>query len=169
MTTFKKQNLTLFLTLSPNQKKENSSNPPNFPHQLYQNLKSEAKNTIAIVRCKSTKKNVAANVDLSYKKPLTAPGLCPSLKTLDRRLDETFDSPEVTHAFEILRTKMEKDYITKQLKKTRDNHMYFDATDNYISAEDIRSKYKKICKSKEYLEAKKSLLLRYSFSINGLF
>jgi hypothetical protein len=86
---------------------------------------------------------------------LTAAGLCPSLKTLDKRLDEAFDSPEATRAFEILRTKMEKD---KQLKKTRENHMYFDATDNYISAEDIRSKYKKICKSKEYLEAKKSLL-----------
>jgi hypothetical protein len=55
---------------------------------------------------------------------------------------------------------MEKDYVVKQLKKTHDNHMYFDATDNYISAEDIRSKYKKICKSKEYVEAKKSLLLK---------
>jgi hypothetical protein len=155
MTTFKKQNLTLFLTLSPNQKKGNSSSPLNFPHQLYQNLKSDPKSTIAIVKCKSIPKNVAANVDLSSKKPLTAAGLCPSLKTLDKRLDEAFDSPEATRAFEILRTKMEKD---KQLKKTRENHMYFDATDNYISAEDIRSKYKKICKSKEYLEAKKSLL-----------
>jgi hypothetical protein len=156
MTTFKKQNLTLFLTLSPNQKKENSSSPLNFPqHQLYQNLKSEPKSTIAIVKCKSIPKNVAANVDLSSKKPLTAPGLCPSLKTLNKRLDEAFDSPEATRAFEILRTKMEKD---KQLKKTRNNHMYFDTTNNYISAKDIRSKYKKIFKSKEYLEAKKSLL-----------
>ena len=160
MATSKKQNLTLFLTLSPNQKEENSLNPPNFPHQLYQNLKSKNKNTTAIVKCKSTAKNVAANVDLSYKKPLTEPGLCHSLKTLDRRLDETFASSEVTQAFEILRTKMEKDYVIKQLKKTRDNHMYFDDTDNYISAEDIRSKYKKICKSNEYLEAKKSLLLK---------
>jgi hypothetical protein len=160
MATFKKQNLTLFLTLSPSQKKGNSSNPPNFPHQLYQNLKSETKSTIAIVKCKLTAKNVAANVDWSSKKPLTAPGLCPSLKTLDKRLDEAFDSPKVTCAFEILRTKMEKDYVVKQLKKTHDNHMYFDATDNYISAEDIRSKYKKICKSKEYVEAKKSLLLK---------
>jgi hypothetical protein len=153
MTTCKKQNLTLFLTLSPNRKKENPSNPP---QQLYQNLKSDPKSTIAIVKCKSIPKNVAANVDLSSKKPLTAAGLCcPSLKTLDKRLDEAFNSPEATRAFEILRTKMEKD---NQLKKTRDNHMYFDATDNYISAEDIRSKYKKICKSKEYLEAKKLLL-----------
>jgi hypothetical protein len=157
MATFKKQNLTLFLTLSPTQKKGNSSNPLNFPHQLYQNLKSEPKNTIAIVKCKSIPKNVAANVDLLSKKPSTTPGLWPSLKTLDRRLDEAFDSPEVTRAFEILRTKMEKDYVVKQLEKTRDNHMYFDTTDNYISAEDIRSKYKKIFKSKEYVEAIKLL------------
>ena len=150
--TFQKQNLTLFLTLSPNQKKENPSNPPH--HQLRQNLKSDLESTIAIVKCKSIPKNVAASVDLSSKKPLTAPGLC-CLKALDKRLDEAFNSSEATHAFEILRIKMEKD---ERLKKTRDNHMYFDATDNYISAEDIRSKYKKIFKSKEYVEAKMSLL-----------
>ena len=153
MTTCKKQNLILFLTLSPSQKKENPSNPP---HQLYQNLKSDLKSTIAIVKCKSIPKNVAASVDLSSKKPLTAPGLCcPSLKALDKRLDEAFNSSEATRAFKILRIKMEKD---ERLKKTCDNHMYFDDTDNYISAEDIRSKYKKIFNSKEYLEAKMSLL-----------
>ena len=38
--------------------------------------------------------------------------------------------------------------------------MYFDDTNNYVSAEDIRSKYKKIFKSEEYLEAKKELLLK---------
>jgi hypothetical protein len=97
---------------------------------------------------------------LLYKKPLTEPGLCHSLKTLDDRLNETFDSPEVTRAFEVLRVKMEKDYAVKQFKKIDDSHMYFDDTNNYVSAEDIRSKYKKIFKSKEYLEAKKSLLLK---------
>jgi hypothetical protein len=104
--------------------------------QSHPAVQSPLKNTIAIVKCKSTTKNAAANADLSYKKPLTAHGLCPSLKALDKRLDETFDSPEVTQAFEILCTKMEKDYVVKQLKKTRDNHIYFDDTDNYISAED---------------------------------
>jgi hypothetical protein len=74
---------------------------------------------------------------------LAVHGLCPSLKTLDKRLDETFDGSEVTQAFKILRTKMEKEYVVKQLQKTRDNHMYFDDTDNYISPEHIRSKYKK--------------------------
>jgi hypothetical protein len=82
-----------------------------------------------------------------------AAGPWPSLRVLDRRLDKAFDSPEATRAFEVLRKKMEKDYAVKQLKKTSDNHMYFDDTDNYVSAEDIRSKYKKnmsikqICKS----------------------
>jgi hypothetical protein len=144
----------------PNPKRRKPIEPPQFPHQLQQHQLTplKPKNTIAIVKCKSTTKNAAANADLSYKKPLTAHGLCPSLKALDKRLNETFDSPEVTQAFEILRTKMEKEYVVKQLEKTRDNHMYFDDTDNYISAEDIRSKYKKICKSKEYLEAKKLLL-----------
>jgi hypothetical protein len=119
MTTFKKQNLTLFPTLSPSQNEENSSNPHNFLHQLQQRQSTplKTKNTIAIVKCKSTTKNAAANADLSYKKPLTAHGLCPSLKALDKRLDETFDSPEVTQAFEILCTKMEKEYVVKQLKK----------------------------------------------------
>jgi hypothetical protein len=84
-----------------------------------------------------------------------------SLKTLDCRLDKMFDSREATHAFNVLRVKMEKDYKTKQLKaENNDNQMYFDTRDNYISAEDIRAKYKQICNSKEYLEAKKSLLLK---------
>jgi hypothetical protein len=87
-----------------------------------------------------------------------AAGLSPSLEALDRRLNKAFDSHKATHAFEVLHKKMEKDYVAKQLKKTRDNHMYFDDTDNYVSAEDIRSKYKKICKSKEYVKARKSLL-----------
>ena len=151
MTTRKKQNLTLYPTLSRHQNVENPLNPRTTP-QHQQNPKSE-KNTIAIVKCKSTTKNVAPNADLSYKKPPMAAGPWPSLRVLDRRLDKAFDSPEATRAFEVLRKKMEKDYAVKQLKKTRDNHMYFDDTDNYVSAEDIRSKYKKnmsikqICKS----------------------
>ena len=56
---------------------------------------------------------------------------------------------------------MEKDYATKQSnKEIDDNRMYFDTTDNYVSAKDICARYKKIFKSKEYLEAKKSLLLK---------
>jgi hypothetical protein len=156
MTTRKKQNSTLFPTLFQHQNVENPSNPRTTP-QHQQNPKSE-KNTIAIVKCKSTTKNVAPNADLSYKKPPMAAGPWPSLRVLDRRLDKAFDSPEATRAFEVLRKKMEKDYAVKQLKKTRDNHMYFDDTDNYVSAEDVRSKYKKICQSKEYVKARKSLL-----------
>jgi hypothetical protein len=121
---------------------------------------SVPENTIAIAKCKSTTKNVAVNADLSYKKPPTEAGLCCSLKALDTRLNETFDSPEMTHAFEILRVKMEKDYATKQSKEIYDNRMYFDTTDNYVSAKEIRARYKKIFKSKEYLLTKKSLLLK---------
>jgi hypothetical protein len=107
----KNKNLTLSPTLSPTPKEENPLNPHSFPHQLYQNSKSSvAKNTTAIAKCKSTTKSVAANADLLYKKP----GLCYNLKTLDNRLNETFDSAEVTHTFEVLRVKMEKDYVTKQ-------------------------------------------------------
>ena len=113
--TLKNKNLILSPTLSPTLKEENPLNPHNSPHQLRQNSKSSvAKNTTAIAKCKSTTKSVAANADLLYKKPLTEPGLCYSLKTLDDRLNETFDSPEVTRAFEVLRVKMEKDYAVKQ-------------------------------------------------------
>ena len=155
--TSKKPKLNPISDPIPNPKRRKPIEPRNFPHQLYQNLKLNVpKNTTAIAKCKLTTKNVAANVDLSYKKPQTGAGLCYSLKTLDAKLNKTFDSPEVTHAFEILRVKMEKE--TKQLKD--DSHLYFDTTNNYVSAEDIRNKYKKIFKSKEYLEAKKSLLLK---------
>jgi hypothetical protein len=153
--------LTLSPTLSPTPKEEDPLNHHyNYLQQPYQNsVPCVTKNTAAIVKCKSTTENVAANADLSYEKPPTEAGLCCSLKTLDIRLEETLNSPEVCHAFEVLRVKMEKDYATKQLKKIDDNCMYFDVTYNYVSAEDIRTRYKKIFKSKEYLEAKKSLLL----------
>jgi hypothetical protein len=79
-----------------------------------------------------------------------------SLKTLDARLNKTFNSPEVTQAFEILRVKMEKDYADYNRKNDKDdNRMYFDTTDNHVSAEDIRARYKQIFKSKEYLDATK--------------
>ena len=115
MTTRKNQNSTLYPTLSRHQNVENPLNPRTTP-QHQQNPKSK-KNTIAIVKCKSTTKNVAPNADLSYKKPPMAAGPWPSLRVLDRRLDKAFDSPEATRAFEVLRKKMEKDYAVKQLKK----------------------------------------------------
>ena len=95
------------------------------------------------------------NAESLSEKTTTDVGLCTSLKTLDRRLDKMFDSRKVTQAFSVLRVKMEKDYRTKQLKaENNDNHMYFDTRDNYVSAENIRAKYKQICNSKEYLEEK---------------
>ena len=109
-------------------------------------------------------RNAAANAELLSEKTATGHGPCTnhkkksldsSLKKLDRRLDKALNSREATHAFNVLRIKMEKDYRTKQ---SSDNQMYFDTRDNYVSPEDIRAKYKQICNSKEYVEAKESLL-----------
>ena len=94
-------------------------------------------NITATAKCKLTIENAVTNANLLSKKPPTEPGLCTSLKTLDRRLDEMFDSPEVTHAFSVLRGKMEKDFKTKQLQLkvdyNDDTRMYFDTRDNYVS------------------------------------
>jgi hypothetical protein len=114
MTSPKDKSLTLSPTLFPTPEKENLLNPHKYHRQPCQQQPaadlSVPENTIAIAKCKSTTKNVAVNADLLYKKPPTEAGLCCSLKALDT----TFDSPEMTHAFEILRVKMEKDYATKQ-------------------------------------------------------
>ena len=106
MITSKDKSLTLSPTLFPTLKKEDLLNPHNYPHQPCQKQQHPAdlsvpENTTAIAKCKSTAKNVAANADLLYKKPSTEAGLCCSLKTLDIRLNETFDSPELTHAFKL--------------------------------------------------------------------
>ena len=71
---------------------------------------------------------------------------------------------------------MEKDFKTKQLELKKDsvtyvfrtkqlkvdyddNRMYFDTRDNYVSPETVRARFKQVCNTDEYLEAKKSLLL----------
>jgi hypothetical protein len=63
---------------------------------------------------------------------------------------------------------MKKDFKTKQLEKKDsvqlkvdydDTRMYFDTRDNYVSPEIIRARFKQVCNTDEYLEAKKSLLL----------
>ena len=177
-----KQNLILF----PNQKEENLLNRPQQAQQPQQQQPTEQttimpqhhplpkKNITATAKCKLTTENVVTNAELLSKKT-TTDGLCTSLKTLDRRLDEMFDSPEVTHAFSVLREKMEKDFKTKQLEKKDsvtyvfrtkqlkvdydDTRMYFDTRDNYVSPEIIRARFKQVCNTDEYLEAKKSLLL----------
>jgi hypothetical protein len=172
------KNLTLSPTLS---QKEEKSTP--HPQQLQQYPPTDhplpKENTTATVKCRLTTENVAANAKLLSEKMTTDAGLCTSLKTLDRRLDKMFDSPKVTHAFSVLREKMEKDFKTKQLEIKKDsdsvtyvfrkkqlkvnyddNRMYFDTRDNYVSPETMRAKYKQICNTKEYLEAKKSLLLK---------
>jgi hypothetical protein len=170
--TTQKQNLTLFPTLSLPQKEENLSNHhPQQPQQQQQRQPTEQTTTLshhlmknnitATAKCRLTPENVAANANLLSKKTTTDAGLCASLKTLDRRLDKMFNSREVTRAFSVLRRKMEKDFKRKQLKVDHDdNRMYFDTKDNYVSPETIRAKYKQICNTDEYLEAKKSLLLK---------
>jgi hypothetical protein len=146
MTSPKDKSLTLSPTLFPTQKKEDLLNPHKYHTQPRQQQPppdlSVTENITAIAKCKSTPKNVATNADLSYKKPSTEVGLCCSLKALDARLDETFDSLEMTRAFEVLRVEMEKDYATKQSnQEIDDNRMYFDTTNNYVSAEEIRTRY----------------------------
>jgi hypothetical protein len=146
-------------------------------------------NITATVKCRLTTENAATSADLLSEKTGTDTGhwankkyycynkrqmnnrkCCSkcrlvfeindtSLKTLDRRLEKTLNSDEATHAFNVLRVKMEKDYRIKQLK-AEDNQMYFDTRDNYVSPEDIRARHKQVCNSKEYLEAKKSLLIK---------
>jgi hypothetical protein len=179
-----KQDLTLFPT--PFQKEENLLNHPQQAQQLQQQPPTDQttnlpqhhplpkQNITATAKCKLTIENAVTNANLLSKKPTAEPGLCTSLKTLDRRLDEMFDSPEVTHAFSVLQEKMEKDFKTKQLKKDSvtyvfrtkqlevdydDTRMYFDTRDNYVSPKIIRARFKQVCNTNEYLEAKKSLLL----------
>jgi hypothetical protein len=165
-----KQNLTLFPILSLPQKEENLLNHPQqqAPQQrqpteqttpLPQHLPLPKKNTTVTAKCRSTTENAVANAKLLSKKTKTDAGLCTSLKKLDRRLDKMFDSREVTDAFNGLCRKMEKDY-KKQLKIGEDTYMCFDTRDNYVSPENIRARYKQICNTDEYLEAKKSLLLK---------
>ena len=181
-----KQNLTLFPT--PFQK-EDLSNHHHHPQQAQQPPQPTEQTTIlprhrplpkknitATAKCRLTVENVVPNAKLLSKQPTTDPGLCTSLKKLDRRLDEMFDSPEATHAFSVLREKMEKDFKTKQLELKKDSvtyvsrtkqlkvdyddtRMYFDTRDNYVSPEIIRARFKQVCNTDEYLEAKKSLLL----------
>ena len=171
--TTQKQNLTLSPTLSLPQKEENLSN--HHPQQLQQQQQQPTdqtttlpqhhplpkKNITATAKCRLTTENVATNANLLSEKMTTDAGLCTSLRTLDRRLDKMFNSRKVTHAFNVLRRKMEKDFRTKQLKvENDDSHIYFDTRENYVSAETMRAKYKQICNTNEYLEAKKSLLLK---------
>jgi hypothetical protein len=173
MNTQKQQGLTPYPTLSLPPKKENLSKlPPQYPqhptsmktllHDHQPPLLTES--ITATAKCKLTTENAAANAELLSEKMATGHGPCTnhkkksldsSLKKLDRRLDKALNSREATHAFNVLRIKMEKDYRTKQ---SSDNQMYFDTRDNYVSPEDIRAKYKQICNSKEYVEAKESLL-----------
>jgi hypothetical protein len=60
-----------------------------------------------------------------------------SLKELDKRLDEAFDSKEMNDAFDALETKM-----------------FFNTRDNYVSPDKICNRYN----TKEYIDAKNSLL-----------
>ena len=181
----KKQDLTLFPT--PFQKEENLLNHPQQAQQPQQQQPTDQttilpqhrplpkENITATAKCRLTIENAVTNANLLSKKPTAEPGLCTSLKKLDRRLDEMFDSPEVTHAFSVLREKMEKDFKTKQLELKKDSvtyvfrtkqlkvdydntRMYFDTRDNYVSPEIIRARFKQVCNTDEYLEAKKSLL-----------
>ena len=174
----KKQDLTLFPI--PFQKEENLLNHPKQAQQPQQQQPTDQttilpqhrplpkENITATAKCRLTIENAVTNANLLSKKPTAEPGLCTSLKTLDRRLDEMFDSPEATHAFSVLRGKMKKDFKTKQLEKKDsvqlkvdydDTRMYFDTRDNYVSPEIIRARFKQVCNTDEYLEAKKSLLL----------
>jgi hypothetical protein len=110
----KDQNSTLFPTQNQKKRKHQPSNPSHSYRPQHPVEQTANENTTATVRCESTTKNAAANVDSSYGKTLTPAGLCSSLKTLRARLNKTFNSPEVTQAFETLRVKMEKDYSLKK-------------------------------------------------------
>ena len=183
----KKQDLTLSPT--PFQKEENLLNHPKQPRRPQQQQPTDQttilpqhrplpkENITATAKCRLTIENAVTNADLLSKKPMKEPGLCTSLKKLDRRLDKAFDSPEATRAFNVLREKMEKDFKTKQLEKKdsvtyvfktkqleidyNDNTgMYFDTRNNYVSPEIMRANFKQICNTDEYLKAKKSLLLK---------
>ena len=103
---------------------------------------------------------------------------------LDQRLDAIFESQKMNDAFSTLRVKMEHDYRleNQNAKKNMsydykskenmdgkeeepsseddnayDNRMYFDDTDNIVSAENIRKTYKHIFLSSEYRKAVESL------------